>query len=210
MALRPRPVAVAVAGLAYVVASQWLMTREPPSPWSAVALLAPMLLLLAFGAWRGGRRIAAGVALAVLGGLGWQALTGGGLGPERLYLLQHVTIHAALAAVFGVTLRHGSRPLVARLAARVHHGLTPAMEAYTRKVTIAWTVYFIAIAGISLVLHATLPFAIWATFANLATPVSLVLMFAGEYALRYRLHPEFERATMQDAIRAWSQGGGRR
>jgi hypothetical protein len=36
-----------------------------------------------------------------------------------------------------------------------------------------------------------------------------MLMFAGEYLLRYRLHPEFERATMRDAIRAWSQHADR-
>ena len=30
-------------------------------------------------------------------------------------------------------------------------------------------------------------------------------MFVGEHLLRYRLHPEFERATMLDAIRAYMQ-----
>ena len=35
----------------------------------------------------------------------------------------------------------------------------------------------------------------WAVFANLLTPLALVAMFVGEYLLRYRLHPEFERAS---------------
>ena len=30
-------------------------------------------------------------------------------------------------------------------------------------------------------------------------------MFVGEYLLRYRLHPEFERATLADTVRAYSR-----
>jgi len=87
----------------------------------------------------------------------------------------------------------------------VHGGLTPAMEHYTRKVTVAWTVYFVAMAALSLGLYLGTTFAVWATFANVGTPVALALMFGGEHLLRYRLHPEFERATMQDAIRAYAR-----
>jgi uncharacterized membrane protein len=72
-------------------------------------------------------------------------------------------------------------------------------------VTVAWTVYFAAMAALSAILYLATPFPVWATFANVVTPVALVLMFTGEFALRYRLHPEFERATMQDAIRAYAQ-----
>ena len=49
-------------------------------------------------------------------------------------------------------------------------------------------------------------------FANLLTPLAMVLMFVGEYLLRYRLHPEFERATLAQAMRAYSRrprGAGR-
>ena len=202
---RPRVVAVGAAGLAYVIASQWLMTRTPPSAWSAVALLTPMLALVAIGAWRKRHRgwslcLAAAAAALVL-----QAASGNGLSAERLYLLENVAIHLFLALWFGLTLRADARPLISRLAARVHRGLTPAMERYTRKVTIAWTIYFASMLLLSIGLYIGTPFEVWATFANLFTPLALVLMFAGEYLLRYRLHPEFERATMQDAIRAYTQ-----
>lgn len=204
MALRLRYVAIGVAGLAYVLASQWLMTRTPPSAWSAVALLTPMLAMVAVGAWRRGRRGWSTSAAAVAAALALQAAVGGGLSPERLYLLQHVAIHVALALVFGITLRRGSRPLISRLADRVHRGLTPAMERYTRKLTLAWTLYFGAMAALSIGLYIGAPFSTWATFANLLTPLALAAMFTGEYLLRYRLHPEFERATMRDAIRAYT------
>ena len=60
-------------------------------------------------------------------------------------------------------------------------------------------------AAMSLGLFAFAPFAAWALFANLLTPVAMVLMFVGEFLLRYRLHPEFERATLADALNAYAR-----
>lgn len=206
MSLRPRHVAVGLAGLAYLALSQWLMTREPPSAWSAVALLGPMLALVAVGAWRAGRRAWAVAGAVLAAGLAALAASGDGIPAERLYLLEHFGIHVALALVFGSSLRGSAGSLITRLAARVHRsGLTPAMAAYTRKATVAWTVYFATMAALSAILYLAAPFNVWATFANVVTPLALVLMFVGEFVLRYRLHPEFERATMQDAIRAYTQ-----
>lgn len=204
MALPPRYVAVGMAGLAYVIASQWLMTRTPPSPWSAVALLTPMLGVAAVATWRNGRRAWSFLAAAALAALALQAARGRGLPPERLYLTEHVAIHVFLAISFGLTLRRGAQPLISRVAARVHDGLTPAMERYTRKVTIAWTIYFGTMAALSLGLYAGAPFAVWALFANLLTLAALTTMFVGEYLLRKRLHPEFETATLQDIVRAFA------
>ena len=204
MSLRPRFVAAGVAGLAYVTASQWLMTRTPPSPWGAVALLTPMLAIVAIGTWRAGQRALSLLAAAALAALALGTGLGGGIAPEHLYLAEHVAIHLFLAFTFGSTLRHGAQPLIGRLAALVHERLTPAMARYTRKVTIAWTVYFCAMAALSLAIHALAPFATWALFANLLTPLALLAMFAGEYLLRYRLHPEFERASVNDMIRAYA------
>jgi uncharacterized membrane protein len=109
-----------------------------------------------------------------------------------------------LAFLFGLTLQAGHEPLVTALARRVHGSLTAEMAAYSRKVTFAWTVYFLAMAALSLALFALAPFRAWATFANLVTPFAIVAMFLGEHALRYRLHPEFERATLAQAMRAYA------
>ena len=124
-----------------------------------------------------------------------------------MYVGQHVAIHLLLALVFGVTLQAGREPLVTALARRVHGGLTSEMAAYSRKVTLAWTIYFLIMAALSLALFVALPFAAWATFANLVTPVAIVAMFVGEYLLRYRLHPDFERATLAQAVRAYAERG---
>jgi len=205
--MRARYVVVGLTGVAYVAATHWLMTRAPASDWNAVVVVGPMLALAAlYAAKRGMRLLAAAAALAMLM-LVVQAWRGGGLAPGTLYLAQHVGIHLLLAFVFGSTLQAGREPLISALARRVHGGLTAPMADYSRKVTAAWTLYFAAMASVSIGLYAFAPFEAWAVFANLVTPVAMVLLFVGEYVLRYRLHPEFERATLGQAMRAYSQRG---
>jgi uncharacterized membrane protein len=191
-------------GLAYVLGSHWLMTSAPASPWNAVVIVAPMLALAALLAWQRRQRVLAALAALATAALVVQASRGGGLAVQTIYVGEHVAIHVLLAFVFGLTLQVGREPLVTALARRVHRGLTPDMVAYTRKVTVAWTLYFVVVAALSLVLYAAAPFAAWAAFANLVTPLAIVVMFLGEYLLRYRLHPEFERATLAQAVRAYA------
>ena len=206
--MRARTVLAGLLGVAYVVGCHWLMTSAPDSRWNALIVIGPMLGLLGLFAARRRQRLVAVLAALVLAGLAMQAWQGDGLAPSTLYLTQHVAIHGALAALFALTLRPGQEALVTALARRVHGGvLTPAMEAYTRKVTIAWSVYFVLIAAISIGLFLAAPFAAWAVFANLLTALALLLMFVGEFLLRYRLHPEFERATLASAMNAYARRG---
>lgn len=203
--MRLRTVLVGSVGAAYVVACHWLMTSAPDSRWNAAIVIGPMLGMLALFAAKRGQRLVAVAASLGLAALLLQAWRGGGLAPTTLYLAQHVSIHAALAALFALTLRPGQEPLITALARRVHGGLTPAMAAYSRKVTVAWSVYFVLMAAVSVGLFLFAPFAAWALFANLLTPLAIGLMFIGEFLLRYRLHPEFERATLADAMNAYAR-----
>ena len=203
--MRARTVLVGLLGVAYVLGCHWLMTSAPDSRWNALLVVGPMLGLVALFAARRGQRLLAALAGLVLAGLLLQAWQGGGLAPANLYLAQHVAIHVSLAALFGLTLRAGQEPLVTALARRVHGGLTPDMEAYSRKVTIAWSIYFVLMAMVSIGLFFLAPFPAWAVFANLLTPLALLLMFVGEFLLRYRLHPEFERATFASALNAYAR-----
>lgn len=199
-----RPVLIAAAGVAYVAASHWLMTRAPASDWNAVVVIGPMLALAGWVAWQRGLRLAAaalGVGTLALVAEAWR---GGGLSTASLYVAQHVVIHLLLALAFGMTLLRAREPLIVALARRVHGRLTSGMAVYARKVTAAWALYFVAMAVLSLMLFRYAPFEIWAVFANFATPLAMVAMFIGEHLLRYRLHPEFERATLAQAMRAYS------
>ena len=124
---------------------------------------------------------------------------------QRVHLVEHAGIHLGLAIWFGATLRRGAIPLITRLAARVHGTLTPAKVRYTRIVTATWAGTFAGLAALSLALYAWLPFAHWTLFADVASPLILAALFFGEYALRYRLHPEFERTHLRDMVRAWRE-----
>ncbi|HEX2539742.1 MAG TPA: hypothetical protein VHM00_01535 [Caldimonas sp.] len=203
--MRARYVVVGLAGAAYVAATHWVMTRAPASGWNALVVVGPMLAFATLVAARRGMRLLAVLGAAATLGLVVQAWRGGGLAPNTVYLAQHVGIHLLLAIVFGSTLQAGREPLITALARRVHGRLTASMVAYSRKVTLLWTLYFVAMAMLSIALHRFAPFEAWAVFANLLTPLAMALLFVGEYAVRYRLHPEFERATLGQAMRAYSQ-----
>ena len=38
-------------------------------------------------------------------------------------------------------------------------------------------------------------------------PISLASFLIGEHLLRYRWHPEFDRASLRHTIRTWREGG---
>ena len=200
-----RIVAIALLSMGYLALSQWLMTSAPESPWNAAALLVPMLAAAAAGAWAAGQRVRSVLASMGIAALCLQALLGVPIPGPLLYLGQHVGINLGLAWWFGSSLREGHEALITRLAALVHRHLTPEMVAYTRNVTRAWVVYFIVISATSLLLFVLAPFETWAWFANFATPFALAAMFGGERLLRYRLHPDFERSSVADAIRAYRE-----
>lgn len=201
-----RIAAIVAAGLVYVIGSYWLTADPNPGPWNAVGVLAPMLAAVALGAWRGGQRVLGGVAALALIGLCVPAALGVPVSAQLMYLAQHIGVHLFLAFGFGSTLRAGRTPLISLLASRVHRVFPPAMAIYTRKVTLAWTIYFVAMALVSALLFAFARFEVWAVFANLLTPISIALMFGAEFTLRYRLHPEFERSSVADAIRSYRGG----
>lgn len=204
---RVRWLAGAAGALAYAAASHALMTRAQDSAWALAVVLGPVVVLGAAAAWGAGHRLLAAIGAVVALLIALQAWSGTGLPARWLYLAQHAGIHLALGAWFGATLRRGAEPLVSALARRVHGGLDPELARYTRKVTVAWTLYFAGMASASLLLFFFGSFDHWSLLANLLTPVFTASFFVGEYVLRYWLHPEFERVSLQQALQAWRSHG---
>ena len=191
-----------LAGVAYAGASHWMMVYHAAEPWAVVVLLAPLWLT---GMGLAGQHLGrAGLALvAVLGLAGLALIMSGHAGdPNPLYVLQHVGINALLAGWFGGTLRGGQISLIGQFAQRIH-ALTPDIRHYTARVTAVWTVYFCVVCVLSLAVYLLRPFEDWSLFSNVITPVGVGALFVGEYLLRYRLHPEFERVRLIDAVRAF-------
>lgn len=208
-----RFMAAAAALVGYALLSHALMVWAGDRPWAVAALLAPLVLALGALALQHRHLTTALACLAALVLLAWIGASGEAHSINRLYLLQHAGIHGALGCAFALTLRRGATPLVTALAAGAARTMTPAMARYTRRVTVLWVGYFVAMTALSLALYAWAPWWVWSLLANLVTPLALVGLFVGEYAWRCRLHPEFERVTMLQALRAYrrlSPTGARR
>jgi len=191
-----------LAGASYACVSHWMMLYHAAEPWAVVVLLGPLwLTALGLAGSRFGRW---GLALAGLAGVAGFALVllGEAGDPNRLYVLQHAGINALLCGWFGSTLRGARLSLIGQFARRVHP-LSPAMRIYTAQVTRVWTLYFASMVVASLAVYASLSFAAWSVLANLLTPLLVAGLFVGEHLMRYRLHPEFERTRMIDAVRAF-------
>ena len=120
-----------------------------------------------------------------------------------LYFVQHVGTNAMLAWVFGHTLMAGSTPLVVSFARIVNPVLPAEIEAYARKVTLAWTLFFVATCVISAVLFIAAPLPVWSTFAVLLQWPTVVIFFVGEFVLRRYLFREFEHASLRAGFDAY-------
>jgi uncharacterized membrane protein len=124
---------------------------------------------------------------------------------QALYFAQHVGTNALLAWVFGHTLMAGSTPLVVAFARMVHPVLPPGVEAYARKVTAGWTLFFLVTCVISAVLFFAAPLAMWSAFAVLLQWPSVVVFFVGEYLLRRRLFRNMEHASLKQGFDAYNR-----
>ena len=188
---------------AYALASHWLMVNAADRPWAVAALFGPLLLAVASAGWH--RRHVPTLAfcaglLATLVAVVWR---GGVTDINRMYVLQHAGIHLALAWSFGVTLRPGSTALIEAIAERLHTDFSPAMRAYTRRLTAVWTLYFLAMVAVSGLLYALAPWPWWSFYGNLITPLAAIALFVGEHLWRHRRHPEFEPVTLRRVVDAY-------
>lgn len=120
-----------------------------------------------------------------------------------LYLLQQCGVYLMLAAGFGRSLMPGQEPLCTQWAQRLRGTLSQDVRRYTRRVTVAWTAFFVIIATTSVALYVAASLRVWSLFSNFLTLPLVVLMFIGEYSLRHRLVPSLRRVGLLDTVRAY-------
>lgn len=169
----------------------------------ALVAVAPVVLIALLLAWRSRRRLLMLGMLALLGVALWTWWPSLEHHYGVVYWLQHVGLQLVLCIVFGRTLVAGRKPLCTRFAEAVHPPLTPRHEIYSRHVTVAWTLFFAAMAVISTVLFFAAPLATWSVFANFMTLPLVALMFIAEYLVRRRLLPDVRHTHILDAVRAF-------
>jgi uncharacterized membrane protein len=203
--------AAAIALVAYALLSNWLMIHAANQPYTIALLFGPLLLAVAGVGWQRRQWATLAACAALLLVLAVVVARGEVIDAQRLYVLQHAGIHAALAWTFGLTLRGGSQPLITALAKGLHGRLgqefTPAIAEYTRGVTQLWVGYFLAMIAASLVLYAWAPWSWWSFFCTMLTPIAAVLLMAGEHFWRYHRHPEFPRVTLRAGFEAFQRSG---
>ena len=202
---------VGAALAAYALLSHWLMLNAAQQPWAVAVLFGPLVAALAAAGWQRRQPL---LLAACAGGVALLALVvarGGVDDVNRMYVLQHAGIHAALACAFGLTLRSGNTPFVTALARSLHQrlgqGFSAEMADYSRWVTKLWTAYFSAMVLLSLAIYLLAPWPWWSAFGNLFTPLSAAALMLGEHLQRYRRHPHFDRVTLRSVIAAYSRSG---
>lgn len=207
---RPALLAASVVAVILLGTYLWLVhdftVRDVRDGRGYALALASMVGVAVAAAWPTRGRWPVTLAALLIAALAWRAHGSQAWDPRWVYLLQHAGTNAALAWVFGRTLAAGRRPLITRLALTVHPDLPAPMQAYTRSVTLAWTVFFVAMTGASLFLWAIGEAYWWSVLANLLTAPAVVMMFVGEYLVRRLRYPGFPHADLMAGIRAFSRG----
>ena len=159
----------------------WIVGRSITPALRSVALSLVSLAVLAFALPRRWRAVSAAV-LAVLAAAAIMT----GWGPQ-LSFLPPVIVNLTLMALFGMTLRHGAEPLIARFARFERGTLEPDLQRYTRSLTWLWTMFFLVMAAVSVVLAAMSWTAAWTWFTVAGNWVCVGVFFCGEYLYR-RVH----------------------
>lgn len=111
---------------------------------------------------------------------------------STLLLLPPVLINLLLALVFGSTLLPGATPLITQFSRIMKGHLDAKALKYTRRVTLAWVIFFAFMALESVLLALYAPPLVWSLFTNFLNYIFLLLFFLVEYFLRVRLFPEQE------------------
>ncbi|MFC1674200.1 hypothetical protein ACFL12_08760 [Pseudomonadota bacterium] len=156
-----------------------------PELGAAMLCIGVGLVLLAAIVWAGSKGeilVLAGV-FSILSIVAYRAFIGDDLA-ARLVVVPPVLINAWLAYYFGRTLVAGREPLITRFS-RISRGEVPApLMTYSRRLTIIWTVYFIAFSTIALFSAATASLENWTWTVNVGGPGLAFLLFLGEHAYR--------------------------
>lgn len=203
-AQRLRVGAVVVLFAAWAVAAHWGSAGGGHPDFNVALGLAPIVMVAVLVAWRWRR--SALFAVGSIAGLAmliwaWPRLRDN---IPALFYVQHLGTQLALGWLFARTLFGPGEALITQLARRVHRGQLSARYAtYTRRVTIAWAIFFAANASVSTLLFGFAPIETWSIYANLLSSPLIGLMFLGEYAARqFALTPD-ERPSLATTIRAW-------
>lgn len=194
---------IAVLVIGYPLLAHYTNTYAHNDNLGALVSILPVILIALILAWKSpARSILLGALMLSCIGLWfeWSALQ---LHFGMVYWLQYVVMQLILFMTFARTLNNGRQPLCARFAEAVHGPLSPQHEIYARRVTVAWSLFFAAMALTSTLLFFLAPLTIWSVFDNFLTAPLIAAMFIAEYRVRKYALPEMQNISILDGVRAF-------
>jgi uncharacterized membrane protein len=112
--------------------------------------------------------------------------------------IPHALAYTAMLIMFGMSLIGEKESVITTLALRMRGPLSPEVLRYTRRLTLAWCLFFAAQLAASLMLFLWAPLAVWSLFINIANFPLVIVMFMLEYAYRLVRHPAGTRDRFSD------------
>jgi uncharacterized membrane protein len=195
--------AVVLFLIAYSVLSHYSNLNPQAHDLRTLLALAPMLTLGLVLLWRwSGPLIAllAAAATAYLLRSFWPLFA---QNFSIVYLLQQAGFYSIMAFTFGRSLLDNRVPLCTQLADRVHGPLSALELRYTRNVTIAWVMFFLANLAATFLLYRFASLRIWSLFVNFCSLPLILLMFVAEYLVRRRVLPQVQRSGLIATLRVY-------
>jgi uncharacterized membrane protein len=120
-----------------------------------------------------------------------------------VYLVQQAGFYSLMGFTFARTLREGAIPLCTQLADKVHGPLSTLELRYTRRVTLAWALFFLLNLVATFFLFEFAALRVWSLFANFISLPLILLMFVAEYAVRRRVLPQVQRSGLMATLRVY-------
>ncbi len=189
---------------AYAGFCHYCNTAGANHDWSAVPALAPLTVVLTILVWRAVHPVVAVLLLTALGAALWEFWPVVRAHYPVFFFIQETTLYALLALTFGRTLLPGRVALCTRLADKVHGPLSPRELWYTRRVTAAWALFFVAVAMVSLLLFTLAPLRLWSAFINFCVmPLGVALFLVETLVVRRRVLPQVKGSGLLDTVRVY-------
>lgn len=189
--------------LGYALLANYTLQSKEYAAIGAIVALIPIFISCALLAFRSRRRYLMLGLLALICPLFWFAWEYFKLHYNWVYWLMHESFQLLLLITFARTLMAGKQPLCTQFATIVHESITLEHAAYTRKITVAWALFFASILLISNILFFFYPIKIWSIFVNFLYLPLVVLMFVVEYMVRQWVLPQENQTSILDAVHAF-------
>jgi uncharacterized membrane protein len=198
--------AVAAVLLIYAALSYYSDSTPNASGLAAGLSLAPALLIGAVLLWRWTHPLVATSILILVCALLYNYWSFFRNNYNWSNLAQQCGAYGLVALSFARSLWANRVPLCTQLADKLHGPLMPAEVAYTRRVTVAWTLFYVLLSTAILIVYLAVPLRVWSLFVNFGTFGLIGLMFIAEHAVRRMVLPRARPGSTLAALRQFLGG----